>query len=101
RRGLGHELRAGDNLRLLSMTLNGLCQGEESGVAAAQAVQVLETLPPSTELAWAYANLGAIRIGSGQLRDGTAVLGRARALGARVDGPAGRCSAAPGRSASS
>ena len=87
RRGLGHELRAGDDLRLLSMALNGLCQGEESGVIAAQAVQVLETLPPCTELAWAYANLGAIRIGSGQLRDGAAVLGRARELGEQLNAP--------------
>ncbi|HEX6856498.1 MAG TPA: AAA family ATPase [Streptosporangiaceae bacterium] len=87
RRGLGHELRAGDNLRLLSMALNGLCRGEESDVVGAQAVQVLGTLPPSTELAWAYANLGAIRIGSGHLRDGAAVLARARALGEQLAAP--------------
>jgi DNA-binding CsgD family transcriptional regulator len=87
RRGLGHELRAGDDLRLLSMALNGLCQGEESGATAAQAVQVLEARPTSTELAWAYANLGAIRIVGGQLGDGLAILGRARALGERLGAP--------------
>ena len=87
RRELGHELRAGDNLRMLSMTMNGLCQGEEADVVAAQAVQVLESLPPSTELAWAYANVGVIRIGSGHLRDGAAVLGRARALGEQLNAP--------------
>ena len=34
-----------------------LCRGEEADAAAVSAVEVLEKLPPSAELAYAYANL--------------------------------------------
>ena len=87
RRGLGHERHVGGNLRLLSLALNGLCQGEESGWATAEAVRVLEALPPSPELGWAYANQGATLIGAGHLREGVAVMDRALALGEQLDAP--------------
>jgi DNA-binding CsgD family transcriptional regulator len=87
RRGLGHDLRVGDDLRQLSLALNGLCQGPESDRATAEAVRVLEALPASPELAWAYANHGATLIGSGRLGEGVAELDRALALGEQLGAP--------------
>ena len=87
RRGLGDELRVGDDLRQLSLALNGLCQGAESDRATAEAVRVLEALPASPELAWAYANHGATLIGSGRLGEGVAEMSRALALGEKLGAP--------------
>ena len=57
RRTLGDRLRQGDALRRLSEFL--WCPGRtvESERDAREAVALLEALPPSRELAWAYANL--------------------------------------------
>ncbi|MGN6793456.1 MAG: ATP-binding protein, partial [Streptosporangiaceae bacterium] len=81
RRSLGDDLRVGDDLRLLSLALSALCNGKESEQAAEESVLVLEGLRPSTELAWAYATLGATYISAGRLEDGVHMLDRARALG--------------------
>ena len=58
-REVGDPLRQGDTLRWLGSTLCSLSHGAE-GIAAAQAaVQILEPLGPTAELAWAYATLAA------------------------------------------
>jgi DNA-binding CsgD family transcriptional regulator/tetratricopeptide (TPR) repeat protein len=57
RRALGDRLREGDNLRWLSFILWPAGRTTEAKQAGQQAVRVLETLPPSRELAWAYVNL--------------------------------------------
>jgi DNA-binding CsgD family transcriptional regulator/tetratricopeptide (TPR) repeat protein len=58
-REAGDPLRVGDTLRLLSRTMWRLCRGQESEALADEARQVLEQLPPSIELGWAYGNLAA------------------------------------------
>jgi DNA-binding CsgD family transcriptional regulator/tetratricopeptide (TPR) repeat protein len=60
RRALGEPLRQGAALRFLSEFL--WCPGrtEESRRRAREAVDLLEQLPPSSELASAYQNLGAL-----------------------------------------
>ena len=66
RRELGDEAKVGANLRVLSTTLWRLCRGEESSEATIAAVRVLEALPPSKELAWAYGNLAADDLNMGR-----------------------------------
>ena len=56
-RAAGDRLREGDELRLLSRALWRLCRGAEAEAAASEALDVLESLPPGPELAWATANL--------------------------------------------
>jgi DNA-binding CsgD family transcriptional regulator/tetratricopeptide (TPR) repeat protein len=87
RRELGDQRNIGEDLRRLSVTLWRLCRGEESDQAAEKAVGVLEDLPPGLELAWAYASLGASYLNLGRLDDGTAAIGKARALGEQLDEP--------------
>lgn len=66
RRELGDDVRAGEDLRLLSTTLWRLCRGSESERAVEEAARILELLPAGRELAWAYARLGASRGTSGR-----------------------------------
>ncbi|MBO0816686.1 MAG: hypothetical protein J2P30_16290, partial [Actinobacteria bacterium] len=88
RRELGDEEKAGANLRILSTTLWRLCRGEEASRAAHEAVAVLEPLPASMELAWAYANLAVDDIASGRTGERTmAYLGKARDIGERSGRP--------------
>jgi DNA-binding CsgD family transcriptional regulator/molybdopterin converting factor small subunit len=84
RRELGDTLGAGENLRLLSTTLWRLCRGEESERAAGEAVEVLEPLPPSKELAWAYARLYVTRWYQGRGVEAAEAIGKARDLGERL-----------------
>jgi DNA-binding CsgD family transcriptional regulator len=62
RRGLGDRLNEGANLRYRSWLLwpSGRCA--EARRAGELAVQVLETLPPSPELAWAQVNLCQLNV---------------------------------------
>jgi DNA-binding CsgD family transcriptional regulator len=85
RRQLGDELALGEDLRRLSTTLWRLCRGPESSQAAAEAVAVLEALPPGPELAWAYAIAGARLMGAGRLDEAIDTLGRARDLAERMN----------------
>jgi DNA-binding CsgD family transcriptional regulator/tetratricopeptide (TPR) repeat protein len=62
----GDRLREGDTLRRLSRAMWRLCRGEEASAASAAALATLEPLGPSTELAWAYANLASQRMFSGE-----------------------------------
>ena len=81
RRKLGDDVRAGEDLRLLSTTLWRLCRGSDSEQAAEDAVRILEPLPPGRELAWAYARLGASRWNRGRAADGLSAIHQARDLG--------------------
>jgi DNA-binding CsgD family transcriptional regulator/tetratricopeptide (TPR) repeat protein len=65
-RRAGDRLRESAALRQLSVTMWRLCRGAEAMSAAEAAAAVLEPLGPSTELAWAYAYLGALRMEHGQ-----------------------------------
>jgi DNA-binding NarL/FixJ family response regulator len=58
----GDPLRVGDATRLLARPLWRMCRGEESDAAAVTAVELLEQLPPSIELGWAYGTLAAFRM---------------------------------------
>jgi DNA-binding CsgD family transcriptional regulator/tetratricopeptide (TPR) repeat protein len=60
RRALGQRLEEGNSLCWLSEIL--WCPGRtaESAEAARQAVELLETLPPGIELAWAYTKQGSV-----------------------------------------
>lgn len=53
-REISDPLRIGDCLRHLSRALWRQCRGAESQAAAQEALSILESLPPSPELAWAY-----------------------------------------------
>ncbi len=58
-RAAGDPLREGDTMRRLSRTMWRLCRGSEAAAAAETALTTLQPLGPSSELAWAYANLAA------------------------------------------
>lgn len=58
----GDPLRVGDATRLLARSLWRMCRGEEADAAAVAAVDLLEQLPPSIELGWAYGTLAAFRM---------------------------------------
>jgi DNA-binding CsgD family transcriptional regulator len=74
-REVGDRLREGDTLRKLSIALWRLCRGREAVAASAAALQILEPLGPSAELARAYARVAADR--AGELRwDETSGLAR-------------------------
>jgi hypothetical protein len=60
RKALGDRLREGDNLRWPSFLLWPAARTTECKQAGQQAVRVLETLPPSRELAWAYVNMSPV-----------------------------------------
>ncbi len=81
RRGLGDDLSAGEDLRLLSKTLWRLCRGQESGRAAQEAVRVLQALPPGRELAWAFANFSSAYRLAGRSDEAAWMGEKARALG--------------------
>jgi DNA-binding CsgD family transcriptional regulator/tetratricopeptide (TPR) repeat protein len=61
-REAGDRRREGDTMRRLSRTMWRLCRGQEAISLAEAALAALEPLPPSTELAWAYANLATQRM---------------------------------------
>jgi DNA-binding CsgD family transcriptional regulator/tetratricopeptide (TPR) repeat protein len=61
-RAAGDPLRAGDTQRRLGCALWQLCRRDESTRALEAAVDVLEPLGPSRELAWAYCKLATRRM---------------------------------------
>jgi DNA-binding CsgD family transcriptional regulator/tetratricopeptide (TPR) repeat protein len=75
---LDDRLRVGDLLRQMGRTMWRLCRGHEALEKAEAAVAVLEKLPPSVELGWTYASLGAFRNGIGG--DSAELLARAEAI---------------------
>jgi DNA-binding CsgD family transcriptional regulator len=56
-RAAGDRVREGDAMRRYSCAMWHLCRRQEAETAAQEAVAILEPLPPTTELAWAYANI--------------------------------------------
>jgi tetratricopeptide (TPR) repeat protein len=88
RRELGDAEKVSANLRHLAATLWRLCRGEEASQAAHDAVAVLEGLPPSEELARAYAGLAVDDIATGRTSERTmAYIGKARDIGERFGYP--------------
>jgi DNA-binding CsgD family transcriptional regulator/tetratricopeptide (TPR) repeat protein len=74
-REAGNRLREGDTLRQLAGALGRLCQGREAAAASSAALEVLEPLGPSIELAQAYLRVAGVR--AGELRfDETLTLAR-------------------------
>jgi DNA-binding CsgD family transcriptional regulator/tetratricopeptide (TPR) repeat protein len=87
RRALGDRLEEGDALRRLSEF--HWCPGRtaESDTCARAAVSLLEDLPPSRELAWAYANLGLNCLSAARWEEAIAWSERAVELANRLDPP--------------
>jgi DNA-binding CsgD family transcriptional regulator/tetratricopeptide (TPR) repeat protein len=85
RGALGDRLREGDALRGLSQFL--WCPGrtDEAGQSAADAVAVLEDLPPGRELALAYNNLGTIHAAAMRGKEAIEWSERALELGEELD----------------
>ena len=79
-RTVGNARREGDTLRTLSVTRWRLCQGDEAVEQARAAVEVLEPLGSTPELARAYVNLAAMVVDRGDLLSTEQLIGRARAL---------------------
>ncbi len=65
-REAGDPLREGDTMRRLSRTMWRMCRGREAASWAETALATLEPLGPSTELAWAYANVANQRMLDGK-----------------------------------
>jgi DNA-binding CsgD family transcriptional regulator len=61
-RGLGDQLKEGDNLRWLSRLSWYAGRGVEAEVAARAALDKLEPLPPGPEMAMAYSNFAQLRM---------------------------------------
>lgn len=61
-REIGDPLKEGDSLRWLSRLLWCVGRSADAEAAALEAVEVLERLPPSEELARAYANVAQLRM---------------------------------------
>ncbi len=87
-RRCGDGLREGDTLRRLARSMWRLCRGEESGAAGRAAVEVLEPLGPTAELAWAYANLAGGHMLAGQNEAAIDLAHRAAALAESLGVPA-------------
>jgi len=84
RRELGDNLRAGQDLSLLSDTLWQQCRGEESDGSAGESLWVLQSLPPGPELA--VAHLGAARSmwDTGRREEAIGAVAQALELGRRL-----------------
>jgi len=87
RQQLGDTLRVGEDLRRLSTTLWRLCRGAESDEAGAEAVRVLEALPPGREFGWAYAARAATHLRNGQFDKGSEVMRQVADLGHQLGDP--------------
>ena len=84
-RTTGDPRREGDVLRKLSTTLWRLCRGREAGDASTAAVQVLEPLGPSVELARAYASAAADLAGQARFAETMTMARRAGTLAASFE----------------
>ena len=75
---LGNKVRQGDNLRWLSRFAWYLGRNEEAEACGREAITLLEALPVSPELAWAYSNRAQLHMLAGQRSE--AVLWGSRAI---------------------
>ena len=87
-RAMGDRLREGRILRWLSRLHWFKGQNERAVQSGADALAVLETLPPSTELAWACCNQMLLDMLVGKWPEGTAWGERALAINAQFEDPA-------------
>jgi DNA-binding CsgD family transcriptional regulator/tetratricopeptide (TPR) repeat protein len=85
RRALGDGLGAGRDLCVLSTALWRLCRGDESELAAREAVVILKSAPPGPGRAWAYAKLGVAILASGRKDEGLELIAQARDLGEQLN----------------
>jgi tetratricopeptide (TPR) repeat protein len=76
RRSLGDRLRAGDHLARLTMPYISLGRNAEAEAASRAAIEILETLPASPELATAYGLQGVHRMIRRDNRDAVSWVGR-------------------------
>ena len=81
-REIGDRRREGDTLRLLGSSLGSLSRGEEGLAAVKAAVELLEPLGHTAELAWAYAGLAAKWVVRGVNEDAMELARRAQAIAA-------------------
>lgn len=72
-------LREGDSMRRLSRTMWRLCRGDEADRASAAALELLEPLGASPELARAYANLANHRLNRSEHEEAIRLARRAQA----------------------
>jgi DNA-binding CsgD family transcriptional regulator/tetratricopeptide (TPR) repeat protein len=79
-REAGDRGREGDTMRRLSRTMWRLCRGPDAITLAEAALATLEPLPPSIELAWAYANLATQRMLDGESEAAIDLARRAQAI---------------------
>jgi DNA-binding CsgD family transcriptional regulator/tetratricopeptide (TPR) repeat protein len=86
-RATGDRLRESATLRDLSRTMWRLCRGPAARAAAEAAVAIAEPLGPSTELAWAYADLASQRMLDGEDDDAIMLSRRAQELAESLDVP--------------
>jgi DNA-binding CsgD family transcriptional regulator len=80
----GDRVREGDAMRRYSCAMWHLCRRHEAEAAAGEAVAILEPLPPTTELAWAYANIATQRMMNYEHHDAVAVALRTQAVAQRL-----------------
>jgi DNA-binding CsgD family transcriptional regulator/tetratricopeptide (TPR) repeat protein len=66
---LGKKLRQGDNLRWMSRFAWYLGRKEDAETCAREAITLLEALPVSPELAWAYSNRAQLHMLAGQTNE--------------------------------
>ena len=77
---LGDKLRQGDNLRWLSRFAWYLGRNDEAEASGNEAIRLLEELPVSPELAWAYSNRAQLHVLRGQINEAVSWGSRAIAL---------------------
>ncbi|MET2829961.1 helix-turn-helix transcriptional regulator [Mesorhizobium shangrilense] len=84
---LGNTLKEGDSLRWLSRFAYLLGDRQAADLFGAQAVALLETVPPSAELAMAYSNLSQLAMLAERLDETLSLGGRAIELAEQLDRP--------------
>jgi DNA-binding CsgD family transcriptional regulator len=84
RRELSDTMRVGENLSMLSGILWWQCRGEESGLAAEEALRVLASLPPGAEMAMAQVGVAFWRWNQGRHAEAFDGMAQALELGKRL-----------------
>jgi len=77
-REVGDRMREGDTLRWFASSMCSLSRGDEGIAAARAAIELLEPLGPTAELAWAYATLGSMWMMRGVNREAIKLARRAQ-----------------------
>ena len=77
----------GESLQRYSLTLKHLCRGDEAVAAAIEAIDTLEPLGGTRELARAYVTLGALRMTRNENGEAIELARRAQALARSLDAP--------------